>query len=103
MAQLLDDAGLIWGPAATMSELAGDAQAAAIDMFPEIDHPSGSFRTVAAPWHIHGADIRPRGPAPDVGAHTAEVLRGCGLDDAEIAALAAAGVVGPAGLADNPT
>lgn len=89
-----DEAGLIWGPAATIAELAADPQAAAIELFPTVEHPDGPFRTVAAPMRIAGADIRPRGPAPAVGAHSAEVLHELGLDADEIAALAAAGVIG---------
>jgi crotonobetainyl-CoA:carnitine CoA-transferase CaiB-like acyl-CoA transferase len=89
-----DAAGLIWGPASTIAELANDPQAAATGMFPTINHPSGPFRTVAAPIHITGADIRPRGPAPTVGAHSTEILGELGLDAGEIAALEAAGIVG---------
>ena len=89
-----DAAGLIWGPAATLAELAADPQAAAIEMFPTVEHPTGPFRTVAAPMRIAGADIRPRGPAPTVGAHSAEILAEVGLDAGEIAALATAGVIG---------
>jgi crotonobetainyl-CoA:carnitine CoA-transferase CaiB-like acyl-CoA transferase len=100
-AEIFDTAGLIWGPASTIAELAEDPQAAAIGLFPEVAHPSGSFRTVAAPLQIRGADIHPRGPAPDIGAHTAEVLESSGLTRGEVAALAAAGVVGPAWLADE--
>ena len=62
--RIFDDAGLIWGPASSIDELANDPQAAAIGMFPTIEHPEGDFRTVAAPMRITGADIRPRGPAP---------------------------------------
>ena len=100
-AEIFDAAGLIWGPASTLAELATDEQAHAIGMFPEVPHPAGPFPTVASPIRIRGADIAPRGPAPDVGADTAEVLEGVGFDRGEIAALAAAGVVGPAWLADT--
>ncbi len=99
--QIFDQAGLIWGPAATLAELAKDPQAHAIGLFPEVDHPAGPFPTVAAPLQIRGADIRPRGPAPDLGSHTAEVLAQCGFSRSEVAALAAAGVVGPAWLTDE--
>jgi crotonobetainyl-CoA:carnitine CoA-transferase CaiB-like acyl-CoA transferase len=99
--EIFDAAGLIWGPASTLAELAKDPQAHATGVFPLVPHPAGAFATVAAPLHIRGADIRPRGPAPDIGAHTAEVLLAAGLSGGEIAALAAAGVIGPASLADE--
>lgn len=99
--QVFDEAGLIWGPASTLVELAADPQANAAGFFPEVDHPDGRFRTVAAPLRIEGADVGPRGLAPEIGQHTAEVLGGTGLTPGEVAALAAAGVVGPASLADG--
>jgi crotonobetainyl-CoA:carnitine CoA-transferase CaiB-like acyl-CoA transferase len=98
---IFDEAGLIWGPAASVDELAKDPQAAAVGIFPEIEHAGGRFRTVATPFNIAGADVRPRGLAPDIGQHTVEVLQAVGLTEDEVAALAAAGVVGPASLAEE--
>jgi crotonobetainyl-CoA:carnitine CoA-transferase CaiB-like acyl-CoA transferase len=89
-----DAAGLIWGPASTLAELAVDPQAEAIGMYPFIEHPAGRFRTVAAPLFIRGADIGPRGPAPEIGQHTTAILGAAGLAEAEIAELAASGVIG---------
>jgi crotonobetainyl-CoA:carnitine CoA-transferase CaiB-like acyl-CoA transferase len=99
--RIFDDAGLIWGPAASVDELARDPQAAAAGLFPEVEHAGGRFRTVATPFNIAGADIRPRGLAPDIGQHTVEVLEMAGLTEDEVASLAAAGVVGPASLAEE--
>jgi crotonobetainyl-CoA:carnitine CoA-transferase CaiB-like acyl-CoA transferase len=92
--QIFDDAGLIWGPAASIDELANDPQAAAIDLFPTIQHPEGDFRTVAAPMRIAGAEIRPRGPAPALGADTDTILTEIGYTDDETIALSEAGVIG---------
>ena len=95
--ELLDNAGLIWGPASTLLELSNDVQLEAIGMYPYIEHPKGRFRTVAAPMFIQGSDVGPRGPAPDVGQHTVDVLTAAGLDGGEIEALVAAGTIGISG------
>jgi crotonobetainyl-CoA:carnitine CoA-transferase CaiB-like acyl-CoA transferase len=91
-----DEAGLIWGPAATMLDLVDDPQAEAAGLFPEIEVAGERVRTVAAPLKIAGADIAPRGPAPGLAQHTVEVLGDLGLSPAEIEALAADGVIGVA-------
>ena len=100
--RIFDDNGLIWGPAATLAELADDPQAAAAGLFPDVARPDGSaVRTVAIPWQIAGADVAPRGPAPAVGQHTVEVLLGAGLTEGEVAALAGAGVIAGPGATDS--
>ncbi len=94
---IFDEVGLIWGPVLTLDEVANDPQAEAIGMFPEIEHPKrGAYRSVRAPMRFDNADVRPRGPAPEVGQHTREVLRGAGLSDDEIEALQARGAIGGA-------
>jgi crotonobetainyl-CoA:carnitine CoA-transferase CaiB-like acyl-CoA transferase len=65
-----------------------------VGLFPTIEHPGGSFRTIGAPLSISGADVRPRGPAPEIGEHTTAVLTELGLDEAELARLAEDGIVG---------
>lgn len=92
--ELCDREGLIWGPAANLAELADDPQAAATGMFPQIDTPDGPIRTIAAPMHLAGGDIRPRGPAPTVGQHTVDVLRENGFSDTEIDGLADRSAIG---------
>jgi len=47
----------------------------------------------APPLKLSGYEFSVRQPAPKVGEHNAEILRAAGYTDAEIAALAAAGVV----------
>jgi crotonobetainyl-CoA:carnitine CoA-transferase CaiB-like acyl-CoA transferase len=95
--EIFDSVGLIWGPVLTLDEVARDPQADAIGMFPEIEHPQrGTYRSVRAPMRFEAADVRPRGPAPEVGQHTSEVLRAAGLSEAEIAALVEQGAIGTA-------
>ena len=91
--KILDDAGMIWGPAVTLEELASDEQAAAAGVFAEIEAVEGTFRTINVPMHISGADIRPRGPAPSLAQHTLAVLREAGYGDDEIRALDDAGTI----------
>jgi len=61
------------------------------------EHPTeGTYRTVASPVRFHGSPPPPSSPAPHAGADTYAVLRRAGLDDSQIDALFADGVVGTA-------
>jgi crotonobetainyl-CoA:carnitine CoA-transferase CaiB-like acyl-CoA transferase len=92
--ELFDAEGFIWGPGSTIADFAADPQAEAVGLFPTIDHPDGAFRTIGAPLSISGADVRPRGPAPEIGEHSTAVLTELGVDGAELAQLVASGIVG---------
>jgi crotonobetainyl-CoA:carnitine CoA-transferase CaiB-like acyl-CoA transferase len=99
--RLFDEEAFIWGPGSTVAEFAADTQATVDGLYPTIDHPAaGTFRTVASPVRISGADIAPRGPAPSVGEHTTVVLAELGLTAEELSALATEGVIGTPG--DKP-
>ena len=92
----LSAAGLIWAPVAELQELVDDPQARANDFFGEIDHRAvGRFETLNTPFRIAGADVAIRGPAPEVGEHTAEVLAVAGHSPDEVSALLASEAVGP--------
>jgi crotonobetainyl-CoA:carnitine CoA-transferase CaiB-like acyl-CoA transferase len=92
--QIFDSVGLIWGPVLTLDEVSNDPQAEAIGMFPEIEHPRrGRYRTVRAPMRFNDAEVTPRGPAPEIGEHTREVLHEAGLTADDIDALLAEGVI----------
>jgi crotonobetainyl-CoA:carnitine CoA-transferase CaiB-like acyl-CoA transferase len=92
--EVLDEHRLIWGPASTLTELAGDPQAEAIGMFPTITADNETIRTVAAPFRIKDVDVRPRGPGPNIGEHTIEVLDSIGVSHDEIETLVSSQVVG---------
>jgi crotonobetainyl-CoA:carnitine CoA-transferase CaiB-like acyl-CoA transferase len=90
----LDQAGIIWGRIAELPDLVDDPQARAMGMFVEIDHPvAGRFETLAAPFTLSSSTVAVRGPAPEVGQHTDEVLKQFGVDGARASALATDGVV----------
>jgi crotonobetainyl-CoA:carnitine CoA-transferase CaiB-like acyl-CoA transferase len=91
---LFDAQGFIWAPGSTIADFAADPQAEVTGLFPTVEHPDGAFRTIAAPLSIAGADVRPRGPAPELGQHTLEVLEELGLQRGELSRLAADGIVG---------
>ena len=85
---ILDEHGVTWAPINTTTEVYADPQVRATGAFEPIDHPkAGRFDTVASPFRLHTADARVRGPAPDLGEHTIEILSELGLDDAAIEGL----------------
>jgi crotonobetainyl-CoA:carnitine CoA-transferase CaiB-like acyl-CoA transferase len=95
-----DAAGVIWGPVLALHEVADDPQAASLGTFPTLVHPQrGEYRTVAAPMRFARADVRPRASAPEVGAHTREVLDGAGFSPEEVGDLLARGIVADGGPA----
>ncbi len=94
-ARRLDAEGLIWAPVAKLTDVIDDPQAREMGWFTTLDHPTlGRFETLATPFHVYGADVRPRGPAPEVGQHTLELLAELGIEGDELARLAVDGVIG---------
>ena len=60
-------------------------------MVATIDHPViGPFETVAAPFAMSESEVAVRGPAPEIGQHTVDVLTERGIDPARIQKLAEA-------------
>jgi len=90
----LDAAGLIWEPVALLPEVVNDPALRAAGAFATIVHPrGGEMEIIAAPFHIRGAGVEVRGPAPDAGEHTREVFAEAGVSVERIDELFAKGVL----------
>lgn len=84
----LDAAGMIWEPAADLPEVIDDPALREHGAFSLIIHEqAGAMEVVSAPFEIRGADIEVRGPAPDAGQHTREVLLEAGVTPERLNAL----------------
>ncbi|MCY4565143.1 MAG: CoA transferase [Gammaproteobacteria bacterium] len=84
----LDATGMIWEPAAELPEVIDDPALRERGAFSLIIHErAGAMEIVAAPFEIRGADIDVRGPAPDRGQHTREVLLQAGVEAERVTAL----------------
>lgn len=99
-------AGLMVGLVQGARQLLDNEHLAARDFFRTL--PGGPWRYPVELARMSRTPVTVRRPAPAIGAHTGEILRECGIDDARIAAWCAdhvvAGVVeaGPAAAARRP-
>ncbi len=85
----------VWSTVATFEEIRRSAQVAANGYLPEvIGHDGTPFQLVAPPYQFDEQPTRPRGPAPEVGQHTEEVLLDSGLSWEEIGACHEQGALG---------
>lgn len=92
----LDQHRCVWAPINDAASAAADPQVRATGAFETIDHPSaGPFETVAAPFRLPGnEEVGARGPAPERGEHTSEILTELlGLSPDQAASLLERGIV----------
>jgi CoA:oxalate CoA-transferase len=89
----LNGAGVPCGRVADLRDVFGDPQVLAQEMLLEVEHPGhGSVRMTGFPVKLGATPCRVRLPAPELGAHTDEVLAELGLA-AEIPRLRAQGII----------
>jgi len=82
-------AGIPVSPVQDVGQVAEAEQTAALGLMQDL----GAYTTPALPVSADGERLRHRFAAPALGEHTADVLAEAGYSEAEIAGLAAAGVV----------
>ncbi|HLZ73108.1 MAG TPA: CoA transferase [Dehalococcoidia bacterium] len=84
----------VWfAPVQTPAEVIADPVMAAAGAFVEVPLPDGPAQMVATPADFYGTPWQPRGPAPELGQHTEEVLLELGLDWNRLVTLKEAGVI----------
>jgi crotonobetainyl-CoA:carnitine CoA-transferase CaiB-like acyl-CoA transferase len=82
---LLDAAGLIWAPVATIQEAIKDPQVRAMGYFNALEHAeAGTFETVGMPFRIEGESLGARTAAPPVDRDGRAILREAGIAEDEI-------------------
>lgn len=79
---ILDDANLIWSPVQSFEQAYEDPQMNAAGVFVDMPKADGtSYKNVASPIRFRNADSDPKGPLPEIGEHSLEVLSEYGFDD----------------------
>jgi crotonobetainyl-CoA:carnitine CoA-transferase CaiB-like acyl-CoA transferase len=72
---ILDGHGLVSSKAQTVLEITDDPQAVENDFFVKLNHPNeGEIRLVASPVKFSDTEASVKGPAPEVGQHSEEIL-----------------------------
>ena len=92
--EILNHAGVPCGPIYRMDEVFADPQVQHLQVAAEVDHPKlGKYRIINQPVKLSRTPAQLVTATPERGAHTDEVLREAGYDDAAIENLRKEGIV----------
>jgi len=92
---ILDAAGLIWSPVQTFEQAFEDPQMHAAGVYVDMPKADGtSYKNIASPIRFGDESTDPKGPLPEIGQHTMDVLEQYGIDEETRAQYLEAGVIG---------
>jgi crotonobetainyl-CoA:carnitine CoA-transferase CaiB-like acyl-CoA transferase len=91
--QRFAEAGALFAPVNSFSQLVAHPQAAALGLTAEVEHPLGRLRQLTVPIHMSESPPAIRRPPPLLGEHTEEILLERGWSQAEVERLVARGIV----------
>jgi crotonobetainyl-CoA:carnitine CoA-transferase CaiB-like acyl-CoA transferase len=92
---ILDEAGLIWSPVQTFEQAYEDEQMHAAGVYVDMPKADGtSYKNIASPIRFGDESTDPKGPLPEIGQHTMDVLDQVGIDAETREKYLAAGVIG---------
>jgi formyl-CoA transferase len=90
---LFKQADIKWAPLPQRADVVKDPQMRAAGAFVDLDYPGhGKLTTINSPIFATGCEKRPPTAAPQLGAHTREVLRDLGYEEETIAVLVQSGI-----------
>jgi crotonobetainyl-CoA:carnitine CoA-transferase CaiB-like acyl-CoA transferase len=92
---ILDEAGLIWSLVQTFEQAFEDKQMHEAGVYVDMPKADGtSYKNIASPIRFGDESTDPKGPLPEIGQHTMDVLDQVGIDEETREKYLAAGVIG---------
>jgi crotonobetainyl-CoA:carnitine CoA-transferase CaiB-like acyl-CoA transferase len=92
-AEVFDEHNVWWAPVNSINDVVDDPVSQATGAFVEVPGPDGPTPMIATPADFTETPQAPRGPAPELGQHTEEVLLELGYDWDRIVALKENGTI----------
>ena len=92
---ILDGAGLIWSAVQSFEQAYEDPQMHAAGVFVDMPKADGtSYKNIASPIRFRNESTDPKGPLPEIGQHTIDILREHGFDEGTCSAYLDSKIIG---------